>query len=134
MSVEQGEHSFAVEVLVSGDLIRGYTADGPIEAHKGVEITGNYEVSQVDVAGTGIRGVAAYDVADGEEIALVEGNDEARVIAGGAVTAGEPATTNADGDFVEAAAEDEIVGEFNESGGEGDVVEIRLTTLPGVEL
>ena len=45
MSIEQGEHTFEIEVLVSGETLPGYAAGEALSAGEPVAITGNYEVS-----------------------------------------------------------------------------------------
>ena len=50
MSIEQGEHTFEVEVLISGETLPGYAAGEALSAGEPVEITGDYEVSSADYA------------------------------------------------------------------------------------
>ena len=44
----QGEHTFEVEVLISGDTLPGYAAGEALSAGEPVEITGDYEVSSAE--------------------------------------------------------------------------------------
>lgn len=89
MSVDQGEHTFEVETLISGEEIRGYTAGEALTAGEPVGISGDYEVS-ASASGEGdFLGVAAYDVASGEEVPVLGDDCEVRVEVSEAVTAGE---------------------------------------------
>ena len=125
MSVEQGEHSFAVEVLISGEELRGYTATEPIEQGQPVEIDGDYTVGVS--GGDAFAGVALYDVAEGEELALAGDDCEVRIEAGEAIEGGDSITVDAEGDFVVATDRADQVGVANTGGGAEDIVEVYLT-------
>lgn len=85
----QGEHTFETETLISGEEIRGYTAGEALTAGEPVGISGDYEVS-ASAAGEGdFLGVAAYDVASGEEVPVLGDDCEVRVEVSEVVTAGE---------------------------------------------
>ena len=45
MSQTQGEHTFEVEVLISGETLPGYTAGEALSAGEPVALTGDYEVA-----------------------------------------------------------------------------------------
>lgn len=122
------EHDFGEDVLISGDALRGYSADGAIDQHKAVQITDDYTVTQVDSAGVEGDGVAAYTVEDGQELTVAGDGTEVRVEAGGTVTAGENATVDGDGNFVDAGSGDAVWGTFNSSGSDGDIVDLALDT------
>lgn len=133
MSRSEPEHDFGEQVLVSGDEIRSYTAAEAIDQHQAVSISDDYEVSAVSAAGQAGVGVSAYDVEAGQETAVLGDDCEVRVVAGGAVAAGNAATVDADGNFIEfdSAAHDERWGVFNTSGGNGDIVEVYLADSTG---
>lgn len=128
------EHDFGEDVLVSGDKIRSYTADGSISQHKAVQINGDYQVTQVSSAGVEGHGVAAYDVESGQELAVCGDNTEVRVEAGSdGATAGDDATVDADGNFVDAGSGDAVWGVFNTGGSDGELVELALETETEVD-
>ena len=54
----QGEHTFEVEVLISGETLPGYAAGEALSAGEPVEIPGDYEVSSAEDGGP-LFGVAA---------------------------------------------------------------------------
>ena len=62
------EHNFTEDVLKSGEALDGFTADGDISARKAVTVNGDKQVTEVSSAGSAMRGVAVYDIADGEEL------------------------------------------------------------------
>lgn len=130
-----GEHSFADDVLVAGDAIRSFTADGDISARKGCDINGDYQATQVGTAGNAVYGVALYDVSSGEEVDLAVDGTEVLVEAGGSVTAGNAAAVDTDGNFVDAGGDtsgDNVVGTFLEGGTDGDLVTLYIDTTVGV--
>lgn len=129
MARSNPEHSFNEQVLVSGDLLRGYTADGAISQHQAVKINGDYQVTACDTLGEEGAGVAAYGVSDGEELAIAGDDTEVRVEVGSnGATAGNRATVDGDGNFQDATASDAVWGTFNEGGSDGDIVELALNS------
>lgn len=95
----QGEHTFDVEVLISGEEIRGYTAGEALSAGEPVGISGDYEVS-ASAAGEGdFVGVVAFDVASGEEVTILGDDCEVRVPVSEAVTAGDELLPDGAGEF-----------------------------------
>lgn len=78
-SETQGEHTFPVEVLISGEKTRGYTAGEALSAGEPVYLSGDYEVSASSADGGEFLGVNLYDVASGEEVTLAENDCEVRV-------------------------------------------------------
>lgn len=95
----QGEHSFDIEVLISGEEIRGYTAGEDLSAGEPVGISGDNEVS-ASAAGEGdFIGVVLYDVANGEEVALAGDDCEVRIPVSETVTAGEELLPDGAGEF-----------------------------------
>lgn len=99
MSVNQGEHTFDEEVLISGEEIRGYTAGEDLTAGEPVGISGDYTVS-ASAAGEGdFIGVVAYDVASGEEVPILGDDCEVRIPVSETVTAGEELLPDGAGEF-----------------------------------
>jgi hypothetical protein len=130
------EHNFTEDVLKSGEALDGFTADGAISARKAVTVNGDKQVTQVASAGSAMRGVAVYDVADGEEIPVAADGCEVLVEVGTAgATAGNAAATDGDGNFVDAGGDtsgDKVVGTFDEGGADGDLVRLYIDTVPGI--
>ena len=133
MSVDQGEHSFEVEVLVSGETLPGYAAGEALSAGEPVAITGDYEVSAATDGGPAF-GVAAYDVADGEEVPVIaaDGQNEVRIEVSEAVEAGDELAPDDLGTFKHAADADETLALANEGAASGEIVEARMTAQSGV--
>lgn len=129
--MSSSEHNFAEDVLISGEAISGFTADGDVTLRDAVKLNGEYQVTAVDTAGETGLGVAAYDAASGDEIAVVTEGNEARVAAGGSVSAGDTVTVDANGDFVTAASGDEAWGRALTGGSSGDTIDVDLTVAPG---
>ncbi len=129
------EHDFQTDVLKVGDSVRSQTADGVVNQRKAVDINGEFQVTQVSSAGAATYGVALYDVADGEEVAIAIDGCEVDIEAGGSVSAGDAATTDASGNFVTAGGDgsgDDVAGIFLESGGSGDIVTLYIDSTAGV--
>jgi hypothetical protein len=85
----QGEHTFDIEILISGENIDNYTAGEALSAGEPVGLSGDYEVSG-SAAGEGdFIGVVAYDVASGEEVPVIKRDCEVRVPVSEATTAGD---------------------------------------------
>ena len=133
MSVDQGEHSFNVEVLVSGEALPGYAAGEALSAGEPVALTGDYEVSAATDGGPAF-GVAAYDVAEGEEVPVIaaDGQNEVRIEVSEAVEAGDELAPDDLGTFKHAADEDEPLALANEGAASGEIVEARMITQSGV--
>ena len=129
----QGEHTFEVEVLVSGETLPGYAADEALSAGEPVAITGDYEVSAATDGGPAF-GVAAYDVADGEEVPVIagDGQNEVRIEVSEAVDAGDELAPDDLGTFKHAADGDEPLALANEGAASGEIVEARMITQSGV--
>jgi len=85
----QGEHTFDLEVLISGENIDNYNAGEALTAGEPVGYSGDYEVKG-SAAGEGdFIGVVAYDVASGEEVPVIKRDCEVRVPVSEAVSAGD---------------------------------------------
>ena len=130
------EHNFQTDVLKSGDAILSFVADGSISARKGVDINGDNQITQVGTAGNPVFGVALYDVADGEQVAIAVDGCEVDVEVGGSgATAGNAAAVDTDGNFVDAGGDtsgDNVVGTFTEGGSDGDIITMYIDTTVGV--
>lgn len=130
----QGEHTFDIEVLISGEAIPGYTASEDLSAGEPVEITGDYEVSSAAEGGPAI-GVVAYDVSSGEEVAIIaaDGQNEARLEVSATITAGNALTPDGLGTFEQAVAadSDQEFAIANNGASSGEVVEARLVSQQG---
>jgi hypothetical protein len=133
MSTQQGEHSFDVEVLVSGEEIRGYTAGESLLAGETVAITGDFEVTTAIDGGPAI-GVAAYDVAAGEEVPVLGDDCEVRVEVSEAVSAGDSLTPDGLGTLKQAVAanDPQPLAVANESAGAGELVQAYISASTGV--
>ena len=134
MSIEQGEHTFEVEVLISGETLPGYAAGEALSAGEPVEITGDYEVSSAEDGGP-LFGVAAYDVAEGEEVPVIagDGQNEVRIEVSEAIDAGDELTADGLGTFKQAGAGDGKFAIANEGAGAGEIVEARAVGQNGTE-
>lgn len=135
MSTTQGEHTFEEEVLVSGETLPGYVANGALSAGEPVEVSGDYEVSAASDGGPSF-GVAAYDVADGEEVPVIagDGQNEARLEVSEAVNAGDELTPDGLGGVRQTVAADPDItlAIANEDAASGNIVEVRMTGQSGV--
>ena len=135
MSVDQGEHSFNVEVLVSGETLPGYAADEALSAGEPVALTGDYEVSAATDGGPAF-GVAAYDVAEGEEVPVIagDGQNEVRIEVSEAVEGGDELTPDGLGTVRQTveADPDITLAIANEGASAGEIVEARMTIQSGV--
>lgn len=95
----QGEHSFPVEVLVSGEELRGYSAGEDLTAGEPVGLSGDYTVSS-SAAGEGdFIGVVLYDVSSGEEVAIAGDDCEVNIPVSEAVDAGDELLPDGAGEF-----------------------------------
>jgi len=132
MSVTDPEHDFGEDVVISGDKLRGFTADETVEQHDIVQITGDYEVS---LAGDGEHalGAASFDRADGQEVTIGADDCEVRVIAGEAIGAGMAVTPDGDGGVREAEDGDVKLGIALTGAGAEDIIQVYLTNAEGEE-
>ena len=132
MSVTEPEHDFGEDVVISGEKLRGFTADETVEQHDIVQITGDYEVS---LAGEGEHalGAASFDRADGQEVSVAADDCEVRVIADDAIDAGMAVTPSGDGGVQEAEDGDVKLGIALTGAGAEDIVQVYLTNAEGEE-
>jgi len=129
----QGEHEFDVEVLVSGEEIRGFTAGEALTAGEPVGISGDYEVS-ASAAGEGdFIGVVLYDVASGEEVPIAGDDCEVRVEVSEQVTAGEELLPDGLGTFESVATSAGSSGTaiVQQGAASGEVAEAYIFAVQG---
>jgi hypothetical protein len=122
------EHTFAEDVLISGDNIDSYTADSALTARTGVKITGNYTVDEAPADDGAFTGVVAYDVASGEEVAVIKRDCEVTIEVSETVTAGDELVPAGSSQF-ETVATSGLSSGFlvaNEGGGSGELVECEI--------
>jgi len=95
----QGEHTFNIEILISGEEIRSYNAGEDLVAGEPVGLNADYEVTG-SAAGEGdFTGVVAYDVSSGEEVTVLGDDCEVRVPVSEAVSAGDELLPDGSGEF-----------------------------------
>lgn len=131
----QGEHTFDIEVLISGEEIRGYTAGEDLSAGEPVGVSGDYTVSS-SAAGEGdFLGVAAYDVASGEEIPILGDDCEVRIEVSETVSAGDELLPDGLGTFetVATSTGGNGVALAQEGAASGEVVEAYIFAVQGAE-
>jgi hypothetical protein len=129
----QGEHTFEVETLISGEEIRSYTAGEALTAGEPVGLSGDYTVS-ASAAGEGdFLGVAAYDVASGEEVPVLGDDCEVRVEVSEAVTAGEELLPDGLGTFesVATSAGSSGVAIVQDGASSGELCEAYIFAVQG---
>jgi len=128
-----GEHTFAEDVLVSGENIDSYEANSDLTARTGVEIVGDYSVDEPAADAGNFTGVVAYDVASGESVAVIKRDCEVRVEVSESVSAGDELVPDGSGGF-ETVATSGLSSGFliaNEGGTSGDLVEAEIFAAGG---
>jgi len=128
-----GEHTFAEDVLVSGENIDSYTANSNLTARTGVEIVGDYAVDEPAADAGTFTGVVAYDVASGESVAVIKRDCEVRISVSESVSAGDELVPDGSGGF-ETVATSGLSSGFliaNEGGTSGDLVEAEIFAAGG---
>ena len=132
MSFSDPEHSFAEEVLISGEKIRSEVAGEDVSRHKALTLNSSGEVVQTDDAAD-FYGVCAYDRVSGQEVAVIQDDCEVKIIGGEAgITEGDALEPDGSGDFVQTASKSDQVAVAKTSGGDGDVIEAYITDVYGV--
>jgi hypothetical protein len=133
MSVDQGEHSFPIEVLVSGEELRGYSAASDLTAGEPVGISGDNEVDASSAGGGDFIGVNLYDVSSGEEAALAGDDCEVRVEVSEAVTAGDEIVPDGAGTFetVATSGASSGVALVQDGAAAGEVAEAYIFAVQG---
>lgn len=134
MSRSDPEHTFAEDVLKSGENTKTYTAGEALSAREGVALNDDYEVVEASNGEEGI-GVNAYDVAAGQEATVIvgDGSVEVRVEASDAGDLAAPSAGDAvsyDGaggfKFADANADDVVWGVANSDGTDGQLFDVLL--------
>jgi len=131
MAFSEPEHTFAEEVLISGEKIRSETAGEDLARHKAVELDSTGTVVQTDDAAE-FYGVVAYDRVNGQEVPVIQDDCEVRVLAGGAVDPGMELEPDANGDFVQSTGSGVAVARTG--GADGDVIQMYIKNVKGVSL
>jgi len=131
----QGEHSFPIETLVSGEKIQGFTAGEDLTVGEPVDLTGDFEVSASTAGGDSFRGVVLYDVASGEPVALAADDCEVRIEVSETVSADDELVPDGVGTFetVATSAASNGVAIAQEGGASGEVVEAYIFNIQGTE-
>lgn len=127
------EHTFAEGVLISGENIDSYTAGEALTARTGVAQSGNYTVSESAADSGDFTGVVAYDVASGEEVAVIKRDCEVRIEVSESVSAGDELVPDGSGGF-ETVATSTLSSGFliaNEGGSANDLVEAEIIGAGG---
>lgn len=128
-----GEHTFAEGVLISGENVDSYTAGEDLDARDPVGQTGDYTVTEPAKGSGPFTGVCAFDVASGEEVAVIKRDCEVRVNVSETVSPGDALTPDGAGGFeVATAADTDIeVAIANESAGASELVEAEIIAAVG---
>jgi len=129
----QGEHSFPIETLVSGEKIQGFTAGEDLTVGEPVDLTGDFEVSASTAGGDSFRGVVLYDVASGEPVALAADDCEVRIEVSETVSADDELVPDGVGTFetVATSGASNGVAIAQEGGASGEVVEAYIFNIQG---
>jgi hypothetical protein len=129
----QGEHTFAQGVLVSGENIDSYTAGEDLTARTGVSISGDYTVSEPAADAGEFVGVVAYDVASGEQVAVIKRDCEVKVEVSESVTAGDELVPDGSGTFETVATSGLTEGFLiaAEGGSDNDLVRAEIYSAGG---
>lgn len=131
----QGEHSFPVEVLISGEKIQSFIAGEDLTAGEPVDISGDYEVSASSAGEDSFRGVVLYDVANGEQVAVAADDCEVRIEVSETVSAGDELLPDGVGTFetVATSAGSNGVAIAQNGASSGEVVEAYIFNTMGAE-
>ena len=133
MSVNQGEHTFEGDLLISGEEIRGYAAASALSRGEPVGLSGDYEVDASSAGEGDFIGMVLYDVASGEEVALAGDDCEVRLPVSESVSPGDELLPDGSAAFetVATSAGSSGVAIAQESGGNGDYISAYIFTPQG---
>lgn len=133
MSTSQGEHTFEDDLLVSGEELRGYSAAADLSRGEPVGLSGSFEVNSSSAGEGDFIGVALYDVASGEEIAIAGDDCEVRVPVSESVTPGDELLPDGSAEFetVATSAGSSGVAIAQESGSDGDYITAYVYAVQG---
>jgi len=129
------EHTFAEDVLISGEELRGYTAGGSLTLREPVAISGANTVNSSSAGGGDFIGVALYDVASGEEVGIAGDDCEVRIEVSEAVSPGDELLPDGTGTFETVATSGGSNGVAiaqTGSSGSGEIVEAYVFAVQGV--
>jgi len=134
MSINQGEHTFEQEVLISGEEIMGFTADSALTLREPVGISGDMAVDSSSAGEGDFYGVVLYDVASGEEVAVAGANTEVWVEVSEAVSAGDELLPDGNGTFesvATSAGSNGVLLAETGSSGSGELVRAEVLSAQG---
>lgn len=127
------EHTFAEGVLVSGENIDSYTAGEALTKRTGVSMSGNFTVSEPAADAGEFVGVVAYDVENGEEVAVIKRDCEVKIEVSETVTAGDELIPDGAGAFetvaTSAASEGFLIA--SEGGAASDIIRAEIVGAGG---
>lgn len=131
----QGEHTFDVEVLISGEKVQGFTAGEDLTAGEPVDVSGDYEVSSSSAGEDSFRGVVLYDVSSGEPVAIAGDDCEVRIEVSETVDANDELLPDGVGTFetVATSAGSNGVAIAQDSAASGEVVDAYIFNIMGAE-
>lgn len=133
-TTNQGEHTFADGLLISGEEIRGYTASEDLTRGEPVTLSGDKQVGSASAGGP-FYAIALYDVSNGEEVALAGPGCEVKLEIAASISANDALTPDGSGAFVQAdeTNNNELgVALAAEGGSSGDWIEALLYKATGV--
>lgn len=128
------EHTFAEGVLISGENIDSYSASEALSARTPVAQDGDYSVSEPAADSGNFTGVVAYDVASGEEVAVIKRDCEVRITVSEAVSAGDELVPDGSGGFETVATSGLTSGGVaiaNEGAGASELCEVEIIGAGG---
>ena len=124
------EHDFGEDVLKAGEKLRSFTADGDIDQREPVKVNGAFQVTDAD-DGDAIIGVAAYDVAGGQEVDVAMDDCEVLVEGqGDGFDAGDSVEV-VDGGFQTLGSGEKVGVALEDAAGDGTLGQIYLTDSGG---
>lgn len=131
----QGEHSFPIETLISGEEIRGYSAASDLTTGEPVGISGDNEVDSSSAGEGDFLGVVMYDVSSGEEVAIAGDDCEVRVPVSETVTAGDEVLPDGAGEFetVATSTGSNGVGIVQDGASASELANVYLYAVQGAE-
>lgn len=129
------EHNFAEEVLISGEELRGYSAASAFTAREPVGVSGEYEVDSSAAGADDFIGVAMYDVASGEEVAVGGDDCEVRIEVSETVSPGDELVPDGAGAFetVATSSASSGVAIAQTSGSAGGLCEAYIFAVGGTK-
>jgi len=129
----QGEHSFPIEVLISGEEIRGFTAGEDLSAGEPVGVSGDNQVSSSSAGEGDFLGVVMHDVSSGEGVPIAGDDCEVRIEVSEQVTAGDELLPDGVGTFetVATSAGSNGVAVVQNGAASGEIAKAYIFTVQG---